>query len=723
VTEDQLRSLQELQEENRLLREKLAHIEDRENLLCTMLSALPDIYFVLDWEGRYIEILTRESLLLYRDATVLTNQKLHDILPLDVADGALDTVRKTVETGRPQMFQYQLEVPAGKLWFEGRTALLSPGDGPHDRSGARVIFLARDITVRKNAETQLLLAEARVSVFLEAFPSDLWIIDDQGRILLLSQHSRELWGDLVGMGIENIPLNEHVREIWIDYSRRSLAGETLQGELEFRIKGEMVPMLCIMTPIKVDGRIVGAMGMNLNLKYYRMWIEQTQKMREFQSLSLLAGGVAHDFNNIVAGVLGNIAMAQLTSTEGEVVQQLRMAEKGLLQSRELTSQLLAMAREVSSMKRKIDPVRAVRDTMEYSLAGTNTLFTVASSAWIPTIFGEAGQIRRVIQNIVLNASQAMNGSGELLILLRYLSSDGQGREMVDGFCSDHLPQKEDGLEESLIGARHGVDESLIDLSAHFPACFGADNSEFVVVSIIDRGPGISPEIQNSIFEPYFTTRSNGTGLGLVTCNTIMNRHGGFIKVASVNGRGSAFHLFFPVGEDRNTLPQSSESPGQDTGENSEKQGVEKTWVLIVDDDQTVARVLARLLRKLGFNVRIVNPLTEDYLQELGQQPGEATESLKFQVAFVDYQLPGCDGHHYFSALKRFMPDLKGVLVTGYASSASVDSADRAALQGGFQALLDKPFTVDELVMVIEGLGFSIDYSVFPGGLRPSDRAM
>jgi signal transduction histidine kinase/CheY-like chemotaxis protein len=567
------------------LRERVSIISERENLLAAMISALPDICFVLDWEGRYLDILTRESVLLYREAETLQGQRLHEILPRDVADGALAAVRKTIESGRPHVFDYILEVPAGKLWFEGRTALLSPGAETIERNGAKVIFLARDITERKKAESEL------------------------------------------------------------------------------------------------------------------------QRVRKLQSLSLLAGGVAHDFNNIVAGVLGNISVARLFSSETEVQDQLAMAEKGLLQSRELTGQLLFMARERASAKRLVHPMQIIEETLEYALSGTETVCRIIPFPQIPLINAEPGQIRRVIQNLVLNASQAMNGSGEILIVVRRFRSEHlQGETLADCENSDFV---------------RAFNPELLSLDSDMIGHLTTADSEFVVVSVIDRGHGIPNELMNSLFEPYFTTREKGTGLGLVTCNTVMNRHGGFLKVVSKPSNGSAFHLFFPVSD---CIEKGSEDEAEKSNEDVSM--LDTARIIVIDDELTVARVLARLLGKLGFSVSIMNPLKQNLEMFAATDQSEAKDQNRtdipggqsFDIAFVDYQMPGeMDGHRFFRELKNFFPNIKGVLVTGYASTAVMDQRDRDTLRGDFHALLDKPFTVDELIAVLTHLGMKIPENIVAHG--------
>lgn len=361
---------------------------------------------------------------------------------------------------------------------------------------------------------------------------------------------------------------------------------------------------------------------------------QAQKM---ESLGTLAGGIAHDFNNVLGIILGYNSLLEDPSLSPEdthnVSQNIRKAtERGAA----LVRQLLTFARNSEVDFRNVDLNRLVEDLfgMLQSTFPKSIVFEKKLGAGVPSIVADAGQIHQVLLNLCVNARDAMSGGGKLTI---------ETGLVQDGNAEESSPPT---LEQS-----------------------------HVYLKVSDTGCGMEKKVLQRIFDPFFTTKEKGkgTGLGLAVVYGVMQSHHGLIKVHSVRGQGTTFHLFFPIGEKK-----SEPAPPPKPGWRNIPGGTE--CILVVEDEEVLRDLLHAMLAFKGYKVFTAID-GNDGLRVFGQHRGE------IDMVLADHGMPGVDGMKMLEIIQKEAPGVKTILCSGY-----VDPEARARMQeAGLSHFFPKPY--------------------------------
>jgi signal transduction histidine kinase/CheY-like chemotaxis protein len=368
---------------------------------------------------------------------------------------------------------------------------------------------------------------------------------------------------------------------------------------------------------------------------------ELQRSSRLESLGILAGGIAHDFNNLLTVIMGNLALAKLDSSDLPVVGRwLSAAEQGVLRARDLTLQLLTFAKGGDPVRKAVALSEIVREAAEFALHGSKARceFKFADDLWPADV--DKGQIGQVVQNIIINALQAMPDGGIIRINLH-------NAEVAAG--------------------------SLPGLAA----------GRFLKLSIADNGQGINPEHLPRIFDPYFTTKQQGSGLGLATVYSIVNKHLGRIEVHSKLGEGTTFDVWLPAAHrppDPAVPPDSM--PVRQHGR-----------VLVMDDEQTIRESATALLERVGLETQAVGDGTA-VLREyaLAKEAGRP-----FDVVILDLTVPGgMGGLETIEKLRQMDPQVRAIVSSGY----SRDPVLAQYQAHGFLGMVPKPYDLHELVKVV-----------------------
>jgi two-component system cell cycle sensor histidine kinase/response regulator CckA len=262
-------------------------------------------------------------------------------------------------------------------------------------------------------------------------------------------------------------------------------------------------------PIRDDsGTMFGVVLIFRDITHTQKMEEELQKLAKLESVGTLAGGIAHDFNNILTGILGNISLAIMeTTAQANITSLLREAEKASLRAASLTKQLLTFAKGGAPIRKPVVLSTIIEDTATLTTrgSGVNCRLSLAPDLW--TVEADEGQISQVITNIVLNAQQAMPAGGTIEVSAENI----------------HMSKEQ-------------------SLGKNIPVKEG----NYIKISITDRGSGILAENLEKIFDPYFTTKAKGSGLGLATSHSIVHKHDGYISVESAVGKGSTFYIYLPA---------------------------------------------------------------------------------------------------------------------------------------------------------------------------------
>lgn len=374
------------------------------------------------------------------------------------------------------------------------------------------------------------------------------------------------------------------------------------------------------------------------------YILQGEKL---ESIGILAGGIAHDFNNILTAISGNVTLARLQTAAAvdkakndNIARLLEEAEKASLQARKLTQQLLTFARGGAPVTQTASIGEILVETATFALRGSNVQcrYLVPEDLWPVEI--DIAQINQVIHNMVINADHAMPDGGEIVI---------SAQNMV--VTSGHYLPLEQGL--------------------------------YVKISVKDQGVGIPKNHINKIFDPYFTTKHKGSGLGLATSYSIIQKHKGSISVNSAPGKGTTFYIYLPASQHELVLRQHY----------PEKEIYGRGKVLIMDDEEMLRLVLTAMLNHLGYDILAA----KDGAEALDLYMRAAKEGVPFDAVISDLTVPGgMGGAELIKKLVQFDPKVKAIVSSGYFNDPIMANYQ----EYGFKAVVSKPYSIEELGEVL-----------------------
>jgi two-component system cell cycle sensor histidine kinase/response regulator CckA len=379
----------------------------------------------------------------------------------------------------------------------------------------------------------------------------------------------------------------------------------------------------------------------------RKRLEQERlRAQKLEAIGTLAGGIAHDFNNLLQGVFGYISLAKLKKDDREKsLAALEEAEKALHLSVMLTNQLLTFSKGGKPLKKTVDLLPVIENAAKFALSGSRSSYrlTVADGLWAAE--ADEGQIGQVIQNIVLNADQAMPVGGQVELSARNVLAPGPD-----------LPQ---GLEEG----------------------------KYIELAIRDTGIGIAEQYLARIFDPYFTTKEKGSGLGLATSYSIVRNHNGLIDVRSKVAQGTTFLVY---------LPATSSAAAKVQDRRAAAAPMRTGRVLVMDDERVIRDIAGQLLTALGHTAELASQGAEAIAKyQEAQRSGRP-----FDIVILDLTVrDGMGGAETFRELLQLDPAVKAVVSSGY----STDEIMAGYREQGFKAVLRKPYHVEELRSVLNEL--------------------
>lgn len=370
--------------------------------------------------------------------------------------------------------------------------------------------------------------------------------------------------------------------------------------------------------------------------------KKMQHSQNIDALGTLAGGIAHDFNNMLFIISGNInyALSHLEKNE-DIYEPLSDALDGAKQAQKLTQQLLTFAKGGAPIKQATDINRIIQDSAAFISRGSQTkcLFDFAEDLWPAEV--DEGQINQVISNLVMNALQAMPGGGQITIRTRNVDVDSRTH-------LDMLPGR------------------------------------YVKISIEDQGSGIPESCLKEIYEPFFTTKQAGNGLGLATTQSIVKKHGGHINVFSRVNFGTTFHVHLPAAPGIR-CPETNGTPHTHRGEGR---------VLLMDDQQSVLNTSARILQGMGYETAEAT----DGVQAITMYKQQFEAGTPYDLVILDLTIPGgMSGLQTFSRLQAIDPDVKAIVSSGYSN----DPIMANFRYYGFCGVAPKPYTEQQLAAILE----------------------
>jgi PAS domain S-box-containing protein len=502
---------------------------------------------------------------------------------------------------------------------------------------------------RRRAEQALQESEQKYKTLVETTATGFVILDDQGRVL----DANAEYVRMAGHGTLGEIRGRNVVEWTADHDQARNAeaviacmqdGFLRDLQIDYaHADGTVVPILINATATEVDGarRIITLIRDMSDRKRLEAEILRSEKLR---SVGVLAGGIAHDFNNILTAILGNISLLQATlAADDNASEHLNEVEKASQRARELTRQLLTFSRGGDPVRKPFHAEPLIRESATLALRGRASAceFTIAPA--LAPINGDEGQIGQVLRNLVINASQAMDGGGAVRI--------SAGNRMV----------------------REGEVHTL-----------AAGN--YVAVVIADSGVGISEEHRLRIFDPYFTTKRDGRGLGLAVSHSVVGNHHGAITVDSQVGQGSVFTVYLPAA--------SGDAPAPHAAAAEIVRG--RGLVLIMDDEESVRQIAGKIVRALGYEAAYAR----DGREAIDQWREARAKGQPFDVAIMDLTVPGgMGGREAIRELLAIDPDAKAVVSSGYCQ----DPVMANFRDYGFRDVLAKPYNVLDVSQALSAL--------------------
>jgi len=526
-------------------------------------------------------------------------------------------------------------------WLQVSTKVLRSAEGQF--AGSFGMFT--DISQRRSAEELLRSSEARFRAIIEASTDGILVLSMTSRSI---RYVNPRACGMLGYSPENLidrPFSE-LMTLWPRHSPQESERQTHMGQVTdpWSNTGELLrkdgsPLRVGMKTVPLDLSGEDCIVVFLTDLTTRSLLEQERlKAQKLDAIGTLAGGIAHDFNNLLQAIYANIAMARCSMDDREEAQRrLESVEQSLHNAIRLTGQLLTFSKGSQLQKRRISLGPLLAEATRFILSGAKAICQVEIAPDLWAVEVDEGQINQVIHNIVLNADQAMPTGGKI-----YLTA------------------------HNLIGPLEGV-------PLHIPP------GRWVHVMVRDTGNGIAEEHMGRLFDPYFSTKATGNGLGLATTYAIIRKHGGFIDVQSQLGVGTAVSLFLPA----------SDSQVEERTKTHAMSHVGALRVLLLDDDDSVRETSEALLHVLGHSVHSVTH-GEAVLSAYRDVAG--TEAA-FDLVLLDLTIRGgMGGMETLHRLCADHPEVRTILTSGY----SDDSVSLSDLPRQARLFLPKPYTLDHL---------------------------
>jgi PAS domain S-box-containing protein len=500
------------------------------------------------------------------------------------------------------------------------------------------------------AEETLRAERERMAITLSSIVEGVFTTDTRGRITYMNRMAEELSGwnqrEAMGRSIEEVVrflhsgVNQENAHPVTSMLERETSIQPLDHSLLFDPTQGERPVVFSVSPLRrSDGNLLGAVLILRDMTERIKLDEERLKTSKLDSLGLLAGGIAHDFNNLLTTILGNLSLTKAcVNSRDRLFNFLSEAENASLRAKKLTQQLLTFAKGGTPLKKPLALQQVIPESAAFALSGSSThcKCDIPEDLW--PIEADEGQISQVIHNLAVNAHQAMPTGGTLTI-------------------------KAENVTENTAQARqHGL----------------PDAGKYVKLTVYDTGNGIPPYALPKIFDPYYSTKQTGNGLGLSTAYSIITNHHGRIAAVSTQGQGATFVIHLPASHVTPSLQNVSSSalPGEGR-------------VLVMDDEESIRLLLGEMLRHLGYDVHCVaegNEALERYQEAYhARQP--------FHAVILDLTVTGgLGGKETVQRLRQFDPQVKAIVASGYSN----DPVLSRYATFGFHGVVAKPFRLAEL---------------------------
>ncbi len=612
--------------------------------LKSIFSAMNDVILICDVQGNLIEIVKTKADLIQKSFGDVHGKNPWDIFPHDKASELMRAMENSITLNIPVSLDFSVRIGDQAFWFAATVSPMPPD---------RVVWVARDITSRRLAVEQLEQSEERFSKIFAMAPNLVAITRmEDGKFIDINDGFEEITGwrkdEVVGLTSTDI-------HFWVEPSDRSVFVEVLKSgrhlinqEVTFRRKDGALRMglysalsINLAEEMSLLSVIQDITEIKKNEEERLRLQQQLSQAQKLEAIGILAGGVAHDFNNILGAIIGyaELALAEIEDTN-PLKETLNIILDAAQRSASLTRQLLAFARKEVVEPIVIDINKAIEDILKMlqRLIGENI-----ELRWVPgreslKVILDPSQLDQILANLCVNARDAIGDIGTIII-------ETELKIIDEGACTFH------------------------------PECIPG---EYVQLTVSDNGAGMDADTLDHVFEPFFTTKGlgRGTGLGLSTVYGIIRQNKGFVKVYSEPGKGTAFNVF---------LPREAGDAKQKRSGSSKIEMSRGETILLVEDDEILLKMTQLMLQRLQYNVLVAaNPSMA--LRIVAEYSGE------IHMFLTDVVMPEMTGRELAEKLQEIRPGIQHLFMSGYTADVI---AHQGVLNDGVN-FIHKPFSLQRL---------------------------
>ena len=557
-------------------------------------------------------------------------------------------IRRAIEHGDPFELELQVVTVRGRSMYTRCHCMPVIVDG----TTVKLVGTIQEITSQKRTENALKESEVRYRELFENNSAVKLVIDPKtGQIVEANPAAAAFYGysvnEMLKLQIHDINLAEEA--LVQGKMEQSRSGESSEFEFRHRLaSGEIKDVQVYTGNVTVAGRTL-IHSVVVDISERKRAEEKLQRVQQLESLGTLAGGIAHDFNNVLTAIFGNISLAAESVAPNHSAHEfLKSAEHALNRAVGLSHQLLTFSKGGTPTRENVGLQELLSEIVLFDLTGSNIRPVFEFDDDLENVHVDPNQLQQVFSNLALNADQAMPDGGSLHV----------------SACNTQLAEDE---------------------------LAGMDAGNYVMVTFRDEGIGIPPENIHRVFEPYYSSKPTGNGLGLATCYSIIRKHQGSIDLVSQPGHGTTFTILLPAVSME--ACQAQEQPRADLPRFSES----RHWrVLIMDDDDAILRVLSRMLEKFVTGV-VTCRRTEEAVAIYRE---EQQNRRPFDLTILDLTIPGEPGGKV--AVQEIL-EIDPFAVIACSSGYTDDRVMADYREFGFKAAMAKPYTLDVVRRLIKSL--------------------
>ncbi len=626
-----------------------AELENARNRYFKLFNLAPVGYCILSEQELILEANLTAATLLGASPDDLADQPLSRFVCKGDRDFSYLFCKQIFATGTPQTCELQMIKGDGTTFWARLDATAA-----QDENGTAVCrIMLNDITAAKQVEEALRQSEQRANdaekllqLVINSIPIRLFWKDRKGVYLGCNRLFAQDAGfedpkELIGTDDSSLGRKEGAEIFHRDDVAVMTSGTPrLHAEEMYTTpNGHQLWMSTSKVPLRdAHDKIIGVLGTYEDVTQRKRADQELLKSQKIEALGLMAGGIAHNFNNILMIVMGNISFAKMVmSPDHQAFDRLTFAETALLRAKELTQQFLTFSKGGDPVKKSISCAHLIKVYGQFSLCGAKSTceYLLADDLW--NIEADDGQMGQVLTNLLHNADQSMPEGGVITLT-----------------CQNVVLRDQESLP--------------------------LPNGQYVKISIKDQGGGITEQNLGQIFDPYFTTKEVGRGLGLAAAHSIIKKHAGYIAVESTPDAGTTVSIFLPASPALVITPPAVQEPELITGKGS---------ILVMDDDQLVLKVVEAMLERLGYQVTCAGDGKEALAKYVdAQQAGQPFDAVIMDLII----LGGMGGEEAIEKLLAIDPQARVIVSSGY----SYDPVMADYKSYGFRGVIAKPYLLTDL---------------------------